>query len=401
MGLKLFIARRFLFSKKSHSVINIISVISVCSVAIITAAMIIILSAINGFEDTVKTLYSKFDPDIKITAVQGKTFVPGDDQMAVLKNNKNIAFLCPVIEEICILKNNDQWVHARVKGVTPGFMAMTGMENSIDGEAVLSDEDSTYYIIPGSMLAQKLGVYNDNAILPEYIRLYTPLRSKKLKQNSEAFNETLLHLGGVFSISPELDDEYVLTDIGLLNAVLGYEGEISAVEIGLKPGADENAVKAEIAQSLGKSFEVKTRYEQKELIYKTSQTEKLFIFIILVFVLVLAGFNVIAAVTMLVIDKQKDSNTLQVLGVTPVNMRRIFFMNGLLINLIGGGIGLALGVTLVLIQYHFHVIPMYNAIIDFYPVKLVWVDVLKSFAALMAIALFSSWFPVWLATRKK
>lgn len=400
MGLRLFIARRFLFSKKSHSVINIISLISIFSVAIITAALVIILSAINGFEDTIKSMYSQFDPDIKITAVQGKTFLPDSTKFKQLSKLDFVQFNCKTIEEICIIKNNEQWVHATIKGVSPEFLEMTQMEKNIDGEAILN-YDSSFYLIPGSLIASKLNSYNENNLLPEYLKLYSPLRNKKIKlNNAEAFNEQTIPVSGIFKISPELDDEYVITHIDLVNEMLEYEGEISAIEIGLKPGTDENLAKSKIQELMGSSFEVKTRYEQKELIYKTNQTEKLFVFIIMIFVLILAGFNVIAAVTMLVIDKQKDSETLQILGLTQKNIRKIFFLNGLLINIIGGGIGLTIGIGLVLIQYHYHVVPMENAIIDFYPVKLIMTDVLKSFVALMTIAIFSSWFPVWLAMRK-
>lgn len=399
-GIKLWIARRFLFSKKSHSVINIISIISVFSVAIITAALVIILSAINGFEDTVKSLYSQFDPDVKITVKNGKTFLPQETNIEKIKTLKFVAFTCPTVEEICILKSGDQWVHATVKGVTPEFIEMTGMEKSISGEAVLS-LDSSSFLIPGSIIASKLNAFSGNGLLPDYLKLYSPLRNKKLKQSTDAFNEQALPVSGVFRISPELDDEYVLTDIKLLNEMLEYGGEISAIEIGLKKGSNEDEAIASIKQIVGSDFEVKTRYQQKELIYKTNQTEKLFVFIIMVFVLILAGFNVIAAVTMLVIDKQKDAQTLQILGFTQGHVKRIFFLNGILINLIGGGIGLVIGISLVLLQYHYHLIPLHNAIIDYYPVKLVVPDLIKSFIALMGIAVFSSWFPVWMAMRKQ
>lgn len=401
MGLRLFIARRFLFSKKSHSVINIISIISVFSVAVITAALVIILSAINGFEDTVKNMYSQFDPQLKITAVKGKTFPPDETKIKAIKDLKEVAFVCKTVEEIGILKNNDQWVHATIKGVPDDFLEMTAMQKNIDGEPILSSDDSVYYLIPGSMVAQKLQAYDGNALLPDYIKLYTPVRNKKIKINSDALSENLIPVSGVFRISPELDDQYALVHINLLDQMMEYNGEISAIEIGLQPDASEVAVKEEIKKIMGSGFDVKTRYEQKEIIFKTNQMEKLFVFMIMVFVLILAGFNVIAAVTMLVIDKQKDSETLQILGMTERNTRKIFFTNGLLINLIGGSLGLGLGIGLVLLQYYFHIVPMANAIIDYYPVKLVIWDVVKGFLALMVIAVFSSWFPVWLAAKRK
>jgi lipoprotein-releasing system permease protein len=401
MGLRLFIARRFLFSKKSHSVINIISIISIFSVAVITAALVIILSAINGFEDTIKSMYSQFDPDIKIEAVKGKTFLADDSKVKALSAFDFVKYNCQSIEEICIIKNNDQWVHATIKGVSTDFIAMTQMSKNIDGEPILK-MDSAHFLIPGSLIASKLNSYSENNLTPEYLKIYSPLRNKKIKQNNaDAFNERTLPVSGVFSISPELDDEYVLASIELVDEMLEYNGEISAIEIGLKPGTDEDMAKDKIQEIFGDKFEVKTRYEQKELIYKTNQTEKLFVFIIMIFVLILAGFNVIAAVTMLVIDKQKDSDTLQILGLTQNNIKKIFFLNGLLINVIGGGIGLIIGIALVLAQYHYHIIPLENAIIDYYPVKLVLGDVLKSFFALMLIAVFSSWFPVWLAMRRR
>ncbi|HLP11191.1 MAG TPA: FtsX-like permease family protein [Flavobacteriales bacterium] len=398
-GLKFFIARRFLFSKKSHSVINIISLISVFSVAIITAALVIILSAINGFEDTIKGLYSKFDPDIKITAVKGKTFLPDEAKIKKLKTLDFVQFTCPTVEEICLFKNDEQWRHAEVKGVDENFLKMIKLQENMDGEAVLK-LDSGYFMILGSVVAQNLNADLQEAVIPDYLRVYAPLRTKKMGLATKAFNEETVPVSGVFHISPELDNQYVITHIALMDRMLEYEGEISAIEIGLKPGTDDEEARDKIDQVMGNDFDVKTRYQQKELIYKTNQTEKLFVFIIMVFVLILAGFNVIAAVTMLVIDKQKDTATLEILGLTRKKIKQIFTLNGLLINLLGGGIGLAIGVGLVLLQYHYHIVPMSNAIIDYYPVKLIWTDVLKSFAALMGIAIFSSWFPVWLAMRK-
>lgn len=401
MGFKFFIARRFLFSKKSHSVINIISVISIFSVAIITAAMIIILSAINGFEDTIKTLYSNFDPDIKITTVKGKTFEPDPILEKKILQLEGIELISKTIEEICILKNNDQWIHATVKGVDTNFNQLINLEKNIDGEAILRLDDTSHFLIPGSLIASKLNSYSENSILPEYIKLYVPVRNKRLKVNSEAFNEKLLPVSGVFRISPEIDDQFVLADLGMINEMMQYNGEIGAYEIKTRSNSNDNTICDAINAVLPKGLIAKTRYQQKELIFKTNQTEKLFVFIILIFVLTLAGFNVIAALTMLVIDKQKDAATLQVLGADENAVRKIFFMNGLFINLIGGSIGLILGIGLVLIQFHYHIIPLDNAIIDYYPVNLNYADIAKSFLALMAIALFSSWFPVYLATRKK
>lgn len=400
MGLRFFIARRFLFSKKSHSVINIISVISIFSVAIITAAMVIILSGISGFEQTIKTIYSGFDPQIKIEATKGKTFLPDQKILAQLQKSSGIEFVCPTIEEICILKNGDNWLHATIKGVPSDFLKMTGLEKKIDGEAVLAEAGQPF-LIPGSLVGSKLNAYSEEYYFPEAITVYTPLRSKKISASSNAFNETAIPIAGIFKLSPEIDEEYILTDLSALNDMMNYEGEVSAIEIGLKKGNDPDEWKEKIAAMVGTDFMVKTRYEQKELLYKTNQTEKLFVFLILVFVLVLAGFNVIASVTMLVIDKQKDADTLQILGMTSSDMRKVFFTNGLLINFIGGGLGLSIGILLVVLQDKFHFITMENAIIDYYPVKLIAGDIIKGFLALMTIALFSSWFPVWLAMNKK
>lgn len=400
MGFRFFIARRFLFSKKSHSVINIISVISVFSVTIITAAMIIILSAINGFEDTVKTLYSNFDPDIKITAKQGKTFQPDSLIINKIKKCEGVSLVSKTIEEICILKNEDQWLHATVKGVDQSFANLIDLQKNVEGETIFTIDDTSFFLIPGSLIASKLNSYSVNNLLPSYIKIYLPVRNKRLKINSDAFDERLVAVSGVFKISPEIDDKYVLTDIGLVDEMMQYHGEISAYEIGIKDEFDDEQVKENINQILPSHLVAKTRFEQKELIFKTNQTEKLFVFIILVFVLTLAGFNVIAALTMLVIDKQKDSETLMILGANQPSIRRIYFLNGILINAIGGGIGLMIGISLVIIQQKFHVISLENAIIDYYPVKLNGFDIVKSFFSLMAIAIFSSWFPVYLATRK-
>ncbi len=401
MGYRFFIARRFLFSRKSHSVINIISIISVFAVMIITAAMIIIMSAINGFEDTVKTLYSNFDPDIKITAVQGKSFLPDSATINSIQKNKGVEKISSTIEEICILKNNDQWIHAKVKGVDANYIKMQNLSDKTEGESILRLDDSSFFVIPGSIIASKLNAWPENGMLPEYLTLYVPLRTKRIKINNDAFNQQNVAVSGVFKISPEIDDQYVFADISMLNNLMQYDGEISAYEIKLKNGFNENDIASEIQNLTGNKFKVQTRYQQKELIYKTNATEKLFVFVILVFVLTLAGFNVIAAVTMLVIDKQKDAETIAILGSDKFSIKRIFMYNGLLINAIGGGLGLILGTIMVLLQFNFHFISLENAIIDYYPVRLFVGDLIKCFVALMFIGMFSSWFPVWLANRKR
>jgi lipoprotein-releasing system permease protein len=390
LNLRFFIARRYLFSPKSHAVINLISLISVISVCLITAAMVIILSAINGFETIVEDLYGEFDPDLKIIPVEGKSFELSEEKWKQISGVNGIRGVTRVVEETGIIKSGEKWVHATLKGVEPAYFTVSRVGKHIENEGPYLDNNGA---VAGSLVASRLGIYADQALGIENMVIYAPLRSKRIGFTAKPFNEARLTLTGVFRVNPEYDDKYVLMDFNLLRELLEYENEISSVEIALSANADEDNVISELQPLLGTHLKVITRYQINEIIYKTNRAEKWFTFLILMFVMVLAAVNIVSSLTMLVIDKRNDMRTLKVLGAEGSDLRSIFFIDGMLINLAGGLLGVVIGATVCVLQEKYHFVSLGNAVIDYYPVKLLFSDIAWIFFSLLCIGGICSWFP--------
>lgn len=400
MNFPFYIARRYLFSKKSHNIINIISGISLSVVAVVTMAMIIVLSAFNGIEGLVAKLYSILEPDISITASEGKTMSASFVDSTNVCQLPLVKHCVATIEENVLIDYGGKQRIARIKGVSEGFREMTGIDSVlVDGEFALQDGDQQFALV-GYGLKYELGMsIYQNAMRP--LKVYAPIRGKKISQNKEnAFKRSDLMVGGIFSISPDFDSKYFITSFDFAEDLFDYQGEISALEIDLEEGASPTQVQTQLIELFGEGYSVKTRIQKNEVIFKTNQTEKWITFFILTFILIIASFNIIASLTMLIIDKKKDVFILSSMGASRLVIRRIFFYEGLLINLVGAGLGLLLGYVFCMAQIQFGLIPLEGGIVAYYPIAMQLGDFFAVFGIVVFTGLITSSIPIYYFTRK-
>lgn len=399
MNFPFYIARRYLFSKKSHHIINVISAISLSVVAVVTMAMIIVLSAFNGIESLVTRLYSIFEPDISVTAAMGKTMPANQVAAFNLNEIPGVQQVVPVIEENVLIDYGGKQRIATLKGVGEGYREMTNLDSVIVDGGFTPDTEGMNYTVVGYGLKYELGIsVYQSAMRP--LKVYAPIRGKKISQNQEnAFNRKDMMVSGVFSISPDFDSRYLLTGYAFASSLLGFDNEVSALEIKLRPDADPQRIKQVIAGQVGKDFSVKTRMEKNALIFQTNQSEKWITFFILSFILVIASFNIIASLTMLIIDKTRDMFILGSMGAPRSQIRRIFFYEGLLINLVGASLGLLLGYLFCIAQDQFGLIPLEGGIVSHYPIEMQWPDFFAVFGVVVIVGLITSAIPIWYFTR--
>lgn len=390
MNVSLYIARRYLFAKKSRNIINIISMISMTVVAFVTAAMICVMSAFSGIESLVQQLFSNFDAPLTVVPVSGKSFADSLIVDSVVRQVPGVANYSRVIEEDAWLQYSDYNTVATIKGVSRDYGAMSPIDSMIYFGSFILRRDSFNYAVPG------LGVFSELRLPrpdndPPILGINAPIRGKKLSRFREnAFNRMNIMVSGAFSVNAELDVKYVFVPIDYARELFGMEEEISAVEFVLDPAADEYAVKSALEAVLSDSLKVETRYDRNALVYKTNASEKWFTFLILFFILVIASFNIIASLTMLIIEKKKDIALLESLGATRMTIRRVFIYEGIFINLIGAIAGTAFGLGLCWAQQTFGLVTMQGAMVEYYPVEIKWLDVIGIFFTVIAVGtLFS------------
>lgn len=406
MNFSLFIAKRYLISKKSHNAINIITYISIAGVSIGTMALVIVLSAFNGISSLVFGLYNTFDPDIKITPKQGKTFILDTASEQKIKKLEGVAFYTEVLQENALLKHDDKQVIATIKGVNDDFVKMTRLDTVIREGEFLLHHDSIEYAILGYGLARRLNISLEDFLHP--LEIYIPKRGSQAVLNPEdAFLVRGVNVSGVFSLNDDFDYRYAIVPLSLARTLLNRSSELSSIEIGLKPGTDIQKAQNEIREILASGsmtpfpFELKTRFEQNEVLFKTINSEKWWTFLILSFILVIAIFNVIGSLTMLIIEKKKDIQTLMFLGADKSLIQKIFMREGLMITLTGVFSGLALGLLLCWLQTIFKLVPFSDGfIVDSYPIKVMPMDLILVFGTVLLIGFFASWYPVRIFTRK-
>lgn len=394
MKFPFYIAKRYLVSKKSHNAINIISWISVISVAIGTFALVVVLSAFNGLESLVESLYETFDSDIRIEVKEGKTFNEEAIDFEAIKNMKGVANYSKVLEEICGIRFQQQQAVATIKGVENSFLEMSQLDSMmIDGEAVLL-RNGIPYAITGYGIAASLGIYGNQSA--ENISIYAPKRGK-IKGGVDPMQNVysrMIASAGVFYISPDYDNKYVVVPLSFARDLLKYDKEISAIEVTATKKTDLNKLKADFELLMGDDFKVSNRYEFNELMYKTNKTEKWVVFLILLFILIIAAFNILSSLSMLIIEKRKDIGILKSMGARYSSIRKIFFIEGILINLSGALTGITLGVILVLMQQYIGILPLEGGIVDYYPVKLKVSELFYILLTVITIGLLTSWYPV-------
>jgi lipoprotein-releasing system permease protein len=403
MNLPFFIARRYFFSKKSQRVINIISWISAIGVTIGTAALIIVLSVFNGFEDLILRLYNSFDPDLRIELVTGKSFDTNKISVDQLRKVAGVKYLTEVVEESALAKYRNKQYIVKLKGVSDDFERMTGIDSMIVDGTFRLKKDELDYAIVGTAIAYSLGIDIENVF--SQIEIYGPKNAApSLMEPEGSFNKRYISASGVFAIQQEYDAKYIITPIRFAREIFGYENKLTSLEIGLEKGVDEDDVIEKIALLAGKDFKIKNRFQQHELFYKIMRSEKWAVFLILTFILIIAMFNVISSLTMLVIDKKKDIAIYRSMGGDTTFLRKVFLIEGMMITVSGALVGLLIGTIICFIQQRFGLIELGGSgsfVIDSYPVKIVVVDFVYVFFTVCLIGLFAAWYPARRLIREK
>lgn len=399
MNLPFYIAKRYLISKKSHNVINIISWISVSGIAVGTMALIIVLSAFNGLETLVEDLYASFDPDLKITIIKGKTFsadeFPKDKVLAI----PEVAFYNSTLEEVALIKYEDKQTIATIKGVEESFYEMTGMDSLLIEGDIRHHAEKNNNIILGWGIADQLSLFIAESVYQVGIIVPKRGNSKSLTPGSE-FNRKTANATGIFSVNPDFDTKYVLGELEFVQKLLKHKDRLSSVELGLIKDCNWEKVKTKVQQAVGENYKVQTRFEMNELIFKTNKTEKWITFLILSFILVIASFNIIGSLTMLIIDKKKDVWILKTMGANNSVIRKIFFAEGMLINFLGAFSGMTIGAFICWLQMQFGLLRLAGGVVDFYPIELNIMDFVNVSIIVIIIGLVASWYPVRILTKK-
>ena len=395
MNLPFYIARRYLISKKSRNIINLISGISVAGITIGTLALILVLSFFNGLESLIKSLFNAFDPELKITMVEGKTFDVDPEIFDPVRNDPSLAVFCEVLEENALLRYRDRQVVATIKGVTDNFSELTGIDSLLtDGKFKLHDNDRPMGVI-GYDLAYRLSI-GLSFFDPLYI--FVPKRnSGSLLNYANAFRQEFLFPSAVFSVQQEYDSKYLIVPLDFAREILNYENSVSAIELKSKPGEDVNKIKKRLVSQLGPDYKIQNQFEQHEAFYRVMAGEKWAIFLILGFILIIASFNTISSLTLLVLEKKKDMHILQSLGAVPKTIQKVFLYEGLLITGLGIVFGLSLGALLAWIQIQWGIIrfPSSGAfIVDVYPIKMILSDFFLVTGMVSLIGLLASAIPV-------
>lgn len=399
MNFPFYIAKRYLFSKKSHNAINVISAISVCGVALATLALVCTLSVFNGFQDLVATFFTAFDPQLKITAVKGKVFDGQDSRILQIRELPEVELCSESLEDNIMVQYQDKQTMAVLKGVEDNFDRLTPIDSILfgRGELILHDE-VVDYAIPGIQLLSTLGA---SIRFLDPLEIYAPKRGAKvnLANPSTAFSTGQLFSSGlVFAVNQEkYDGSYILTSLRFARDLFQYTSEVSAINLKLKPEADIDAVKEKIEQILGEDFCVSDRYEQQADTFRIMEIEKLISYLFLTFILVIASFNVIGSLSMLIIDKRDDVNTLRNLGANDNQIVRIFLFEGRMISFIGASLGVVLGLFLCWLQQKYGLIALGSSgtfVVDAYPVSVHLTDVIVIFITVLAVGFLSVWYPV-------
>lgn len=397
MHLPLFIAGRYLFAKKSHNVINIISAISAVGMTIGTAALIIILSIYNGFDELVKSTLSNVEPDILITPAKGKVFIPNGETFDRIRQNPLIDEYDLILQENVFVDYDGHQGIAKAKGVDSAFEAESPLAEHITNGEFSLHKGQLPQMVVGAGLAYKMGM---NPAFLASAELYFPIRDRNFSlANPAASIETVrMRPSGIFSVNQQIDDDLMIVPIEEMRKLLGYEEEVSGVEIRLAEGSTAKDIRSaikHIQKELGPEFKVLDRFRQNPSLYKMMRYEKAAIFLILIFVIIIIALNIFGSITMLIIEKKDDIETYRSLGATDQMLRRTFTLEGWLISLLGLAAGLVIGIGFSLAQQHFGFIKMPGSfLVNAYPVILQWQDVLATIAGVALIGYLIALLPV-------
>ena len=398
MNLALYIAKRYLFSKKRHNAINIVSLISMCGVVVGSIALVCVLSVFNGFQSVIEDLFSNFDPQIKIVATSGKVFEP--DSIAHALNHEDIEHTCYVIEDNALLKFGEKQLPVTIKGVPEDYTKVTGIDSILVEGEFSTKEGSFNMAVGGVVLANTLG---SGLRFVQPIWLYAPKREGNINPMmvDKAFNREHAFLTGIYMVQQEkYDNNFLIVPLELTRKLYDYTSEVTAVELKLTPDADEKAVKSYISKALGSNYKVLDRYQQQEEFFNMLQIEKWVTYLILSFILLIAIFNIVGSLSMLIIEKKEDVKILSGLGAEESLIKNIFLFEGWLISVIGAFVGIIIGVALCYIQMEFGIIKLASTagtyLVDAYPVSLVFSDVALIFLTVISMGFAAS----YIATRR-
>lgn len=396
-------AWRYFKAKKSANAINIIAWVTAGVIAFATCCQVLVLSVFNGFEGLVKSLYSSFYTDIKIVPATGKTFVLTPTQIAEIASLKGIAKYSMVVEEKALLQNEDAQTVLYLKGVDSNFSSVSGVPYKlINGKFATGTADDPGIIL-GSGLQNAAAISLNPAFQPPNLTIILPKKNNSSIDAMESLSEGNLTATGVFSIQQDFDNQYAFTNIDFIKQQMGMQAdEYSAMELNILPGAKIEEVKNLIQEKTSYKFKVLTRFQQNSSLYQTMQLEKWAIYAVLTLILIIAAFNMVSALTMLVLEKKKDISTLQSMGGTHKMIQKIFLSEGLLLGGIGATTGILLAVIICLLQQRFHIIKLQGGsfLIDYFPVKLLLPDFILVAGTAVVIAFIASWLPAYKASRQ-
>ena len=414
MKLPIFIAQRYLLAKKSHNLINIVTWISIICISVATFAMIFVLSVFNGFNEVISDMIHQLSPDLNISATKGKTIDLKEFPLEKLEEINGVEYVFPTITEDVLFKNHNKQQIGQVKGVPNDYNKISRIKGTILNDTTFAvTNNGTNYGTPGAGMAYFLGI---NIYQPfSAIQVFVPKRGNASSFKLEnSFNSSKLIVTNIFSTQQEIDERLVLAPFNWLSELTEYDELATDVEVFIKSTSQRdnkttslkakdqkpktkslNKIKKEIRSILGDDYKVQDQYEQQETLYKMMKAEKLTVYLILTFILIMATFNMIGSLSMLIIDKRKDISLLRAMGADNKLVKKIFMNEGLLISVVGGIIGLLVGIAAVLIQQHFGIIRLGNGgnyIIDAYPVALEMADVILVFVTITIIGSAASFF---------
>jgi lipoprotein-releasing system permease protein len=400
--LSLYIAKRYLFAKKSRNAINVISAVSVAGVAVGTMALIIILSVFNGLETMVSAIFNKFDPDIKIIAAEGKTFIPDTARLKLLAKVDGLSCYSLTIEENALLKYGDRQTIATIKGVDENYAMVSNIDSSMyEGEFILKDEKGRNFAIPGIGVAQYLGL-RINFIAA--LNIIVPRRTASININSDEnpLKKKYLTPSGIFEVEKDYDSKYVYVPIEVTRELTENEESVTSIEIKFSKNANPERVQKNIKNIFGKGYTVQNRYEQQEIFFKVMKSERLAIFFILTLILIIASFNIIGSLTMLIIEKERDIEILKSLGADNNLIKKIFIFEGWLISIIGALSGLILGFVICWLQQRYGLVKLQSQslIMNAYPVVMKLKDFIVVPGTVLLIGYWAAWYPVRFLTKK-
>ena len=406
MNYRLFIARRYLFSRKSHHAINIISGISVAGVAIATMAMVCTLSVFNGFRDLVAGLFTAFDPQLRVTLTEGTSVSQDDEALQRLRRHPDVKVYTPVMEGQALVVQDRRQQVVTVMGVADNFTEQASINNILYGDGSFClHADVLEYGVLGLRLAARLGL---PANFPDPLQVYAPKRGERVNMANplSSFNHDELQSPGVvFNVQQSrYDDNYIITSLGFAQRLFDQRGRVTSVELRLRDGVSLSSAKRELRQLLGARFQVQDRFEQQADVFRIMRIEKLISFVFLTFILLIACFNIIGSLSMLMIDKRQDVRTLRSLGATDGQVCDIFMLEGRMISLAGAAVGLLLGLALCWLQQEYGLISMGSSagsfIVEAYPVSVHVGDLVIVFLTVLVVGWAAVWWPVRYLSRR-